>query len=88
MNPEEMKKELMDALSDMREEYFSVLFHECGLKDRFGHIWDIRTVEFYEDMTMFRLGLDGTENYNCVMIKTDGSLNELEEYELIQKDNK
>lgn len=85
MNPEEMKKELIDALSDMREEYFSVLFHECRLKDLYGNIWDIRTVEFNEKCTILRLGLDGAENYSAVMISADGSTNELQEYKLLQK---
>lgn len=85
MKPEEMKKELMDALSDMREEYFSVLFRECRLKDRYGNIWDIRSVEFNEKWTILRLSLDGTENYSAVMISADGSTNELQEYELLQK---
>lgn len=85
MRPEETKKELMDALSGMREEYFSVLFRECRLKDRYGNIWDVRTVEFDEKWTILRLGLDGTENYSAVMISSDGSVNELQEYELLQK---
>lgn len=85
MKPEEMKKELMDALSNMREEYFSVLFHECRLKDRNGNIWDVRSIEFNEKWTILRLGLDGTENYSAVMISADGSTNELQEYELLQK---
>lgn len=85
MKPEEMKEELINALSEMREEYFSVLFNECRLKDRFGHIWDIRTVEFDDKWTILRLGLDGTENYSCVMISADSSTNELSEYEIIQK---
>lgn len=82
---EEMKKELMDALSDIREEYFSVLFHQCRLKDRYGDIWDIRTVEFDGRWTILRLGMDGTENYVNVMISADGSINELQEYELLRK---
>ncbi len=85
MKPEEMKRELIDALSNMREEYFSVLFRECRLKDRYGNIWDVRTVEFNEKCTILRLGLDGTENYSAVMISADGSTNELQEYELIRK---
>lgn len=85
MKPEEMKRELIDALSNMREEYFSVLFRECRLKDRYGNIWDVRTVEFNEKWTILRLGLDGTENYSAVMISADGSTNELQEYELIRK---
>lgn len=85
MKPEEMKRELINALSNMREEYFSVLFRECRLKDRYGNIWDVRTVEFNEKWTILRLGLDGTENYSAVMISADGSTNELQEYELIRK---
>lgn len=80
-----MKEELISALSEMREDYFETLFHQCRLKDRYGNIWDIRTVEFNERWTIIRLGLDGTENYSCVMISANGITNELQEYELIKK---
>lgn len=80
-----MKDGLMNALFGIREEYFSELFQDCRLKDKHGNIWDIRTVEFNERWTILRLGLEGTENYSCVMILSDGSTNELQEYELIKK---
>lgn len=80
-----MEDALMNALFGIREEYFSALFQYYNLKDQYGNIWDIRTVEFNERWTIFRLGLDGTENYSCVMISADGVTNELQEYELIKK---
>lgn len=80
-----MKDALMNALLGIREEYFSALFQDYKLKDQYGNIWDIRTVEFNERWTILRIGLDGTENYSCIMISADGSTNELQEYELIKK---
>lgn len=80
-----MKEELISVLEEVREDYFNTLFHECRLKDRYGNIWDVRTVEFNEKWTILRLGLDGTENYTAVMISADGKTNELQDYELIRK---
>ena len=80
-----MKDAVINALFGIREEYFSALFRDYRLKDRYGNIWDVQTVEFNEKWTILSLGLDGTENYSAVMISADGSTNELQEYEILQK---
>lgn len=83
MKPEEMKKELMGALLDMREEYFSVLFRECRLKDRYGNLWDIQAVVFEERRTDFYL-YSGGERARMT-ISADGTENGLRDYDVIRK---
>lgn len=85
MKPEEMKAELIEALADMRDEYLSVLFHGCRLKDRYGNLWDIRAVVFEEKRTEFYLWSGG--NRARVAISEDKTENGLRDYELIKKED-
>lgn len=80
-------KELIDGLRNFREEYVLALIKEARLKDRHGNIWDIKKIEFDEQWTVLRLGLDGTNNYKSVIISWTANWNELEDYELIKKDS-
>ena len=77
--------ELIDALRNFREEYILTLMREARLKDKYGNIWDVEKVEFTKDMTILRLGLDGTKNYTAVIIHWDEGINELKDYEVITK---